>query len=141
MADEQEFFVGQKAFIEKDGQVLVLLDEFGVDFPGGKIQEGEDNLAEALQREVTEETQLQITIGSPFITWHSTVKKNKNPNNIGKKTFLVGYLCQYVSGEVTLSDEHDSYRWVNKSNYKELADNSSHFQALEKYFSFSHDTD
>ena len=36
------FCVGQKAFIEKDGKVLVLNDpEEGLDFPGGKIQVGE----------------------------------------------------------------------------------------------------
>ncbi len=42
MGDEAIFYVGQKALIKKDGKVLVVIDLlFGIDFPGGKIQEGE----------------------------------------------------------------------------------------------------
>ena len=42
MKDDALFCVGQKAFIEKEGKVLILHDPVeGLDFPGGKIQEGE----------------------------------------------------------------------------------------------------
>ena len=42
MNDDALFCVGQKAFIEKDGKVLILNDPGEVlDFPGGKIQDGE----------------------------------------------------------------------------------------------------
>ncbi len=42
MEKDTLFCVGQKAFIEKDGKVLVLFDPIeGLDFPGGKIKEGE----------------------------------------------------------------------------------------------------
>lgn len=68
------FCVGQKAFIEKDGKVLVLHDPGGrLDFPGGKIQEGEAKDAEAsslirsLQREVREETGLEIGVFGPLL--------------------------------------------------------------------------
>ena len=45
--------VGQKAFIKKDGKVLVLFASdpgSPLDFPGGKIQEGEakDGVAKSL---------------------------------------------------------------------------------------------
>ena len=59
MKDDALFCVDQKAFIEKDGKVLVLHDPIeGLDFPGGKIQEGEakdgnaSSLIRALKREV-----------------------------------------------------------------------------------------
>ena len=42
MKNNALLFVGQKALIEKDGKVLVLICPNGwLDFPGGKIQDGE----------------------------------------------------------------------------------------------------
>ena len=49
MKNDALFCVGQKAFIEKDGKVLILGDPTeGLDFPGGKIQDGEAKDAELL---------------------------------------------------------------------------------------------
>lgn len=132
MNDDQLIFVGQKAFIEKIGEVLILDDpKLGIDFPGGKIKKGEDNLNQALKREVKEETGLEIEVGDAFTTW--MIKFPPDHRNQGK-VFLVGYLCKYVSGEVKLSHEHSGYRWVNKNNYKQLKDKSDYFKALDKYF-------
>ena len=37
MAEDKLFYIGQKAFIEKGGKVLVLFDPgLGLDFPGGR---------------------------------------------------------------------------------------------------------
>jgi 8-oxo-dGTP diphosphatase len=130
--EDKLFFVGQKAFIEKDGEVLVLITKhFGVDLPGGKIQEGENNFDESLKREVREETNLEIEVGDVFIRWSFVFKYG---HNVGKEVFLVGFKCKYKSGEVKICDEHSGYKWVNKNNYKELDDGSEHFKALEKYF-------
>jgi len=130
---DQEFLVGQKAFINKDGEVLVLNDPvLGLDFPGGKIQEGETNFTDSLKREVLEETGLRIEVGEPFAQWH--LKLTRGQENAGETIYLVGFKCKYLSGDVKISDEHDSYKWVNKSNYKELADGSDYFKVLKKYF-------
>ncbi len=133
------FCVGQKAFIEKDGMVLVLGDpKEGLDFPGGKIQEGEardgdaSSLAEPLKREVREETGLEIEVDDPFGVWYHEFPKESR--NYGKVVYLVGFKCKYVSGEVKLSDEHNKYQWVNKDNYKKVDDGSDYFDVLEKYF-------
>lgn len=123
MADDQLLYVGQKAFIEKDGKVLVLMDpDFGLDFPGGKIQEGETDFTESLKREVREETKLEIEKGDAFFTWFNVF--GAKHRNAGK----------YMSGEVILSDEHCEYKWVDKNDYKKLDDGSLYFKALEKYF-------
>jgi 8-oxo-dGTP pyrophosphatase MutT (NUDIX family) len=67
MKKDQVFSVGQKAFIEKNGEILVLILPNGMlDFPGGKIQEGETDLDIAFKREVKEETGLDIEIGQPL---------------------------------------------------------------------------
>lgn len=132
MVNDQLLFVGQKAFIDKDGKILVLTDpQLGVDLPGGKIKEGETDLTRALKREVKEETGLEIEIGEPFTTW--MIEFPPDHRNQGK-VFLVGYKCKYISGEATLSDEHTEYKWVNKENFHELP-KDGHFKVVEKYFS------
>ena len=132
MAKDKLFYVGQKAFIEKDGKVLVLFEP-NLDIPGGKIQEGEGNslesLREAIKREVKEETDLEIEVFDPFFVW--TVVSTQY---LGETIYRIGFRCKYISGEVKLSDEHDNFKWVDKNDYKELNDNSDNFKALEKYF-------
>jgi 8-oxo-dGTP pyrophosphatase MutT (NUDIX family) len=63
-----------KAFIEKDGKILILRESFKYKagsnhgqfvLPGGKVDEGE-HFAKSLRREVKEECGLQIRIGEPF---------------------------------------------------------------------------
>ena len=137
MADlDTQMFVGQKAFIERDGTILVLGDpnyrvhgQVGLDFPGGRYRWGGD-LLEELNREIIEETGLQVRIGKPFITWTNHNHGTKSP----KRIYLVGYLCQYVSGEVRLSDEHDKFEWVDNETYKNWREKGSYFEALEYYF-------
>ena len=135
MDTDKIFFVGQKAFIEKDGKVLVVFDPvLGLDFPGGKLKEDEPDPEASLRREVREETGLEIEIGQPFCVWtaliYSELKKR------AKDLFLIGFKCTYKSGEVKISDEHTSFQWVDKDSYKKLAKGKteSFFQALEKYF-------
>jgi len=133
MKEDAIFYVGQKAFIYKEDQVLVLKGNFkGLDYPGGKIQEGETDLKESLKREVREETGLEIIVEDPFSTWATVFPDNHRLG--GKRLFLVGYKCKYISGEVTLSNEHDSFLWVDKKNYVSLDDKSSYFEILKKYF-------
>lgn len=132
MNTDQIFYVGLKAFIEKDGEVLVLKNEaFGLDFPGGKMKKGETDTTEALQREVREETGIAIAVGRPFTTWMITLPpEHVNHGNV----FLIGYSCRYLSGEVQLSDEHETYYWVNKDTFYKLKENSDYFRSLETYF-------
>ena len=139
MKNDALFCVGQKAFIEKGDKVLVLFDsKEGLDFPGGKIQEGEakdadaSSLVLALQREVREETGLEIETFNPFAVWYHEFPKGHR--NYPKVVYLVAFRCKYVSGDITLSDEHDNFRWVDKNDYKEVDDGSDYFDVLRKYF-------
>ncbi len=140
MKKDALFCVGQKAFIEKDGKVLILGDpQDGLDFPGGKIQEGEakkgdiNSLLNALKREVKEETGLEIEVFDPFVVWCNEFPEHHR--NHGKVVYLVAFKCKYVSGEVILSSEHDKFKWVDKNDYEECNDGSDYFRVLEKYFS------
>jgi len=133
MKEDATFYVGQKASIKKGEEVLVLGDpQEGLDYPGGKIQEGENDLRESLKREVREETGLEITVGTPFATWTNVFPAHHRL--AGKKVFLVGYKCEFVSGDVRLSDEHDTFSWVTKDTYKNANDGTGYFEILDKYF-------
>lgn len=139
MADDALFYVGQKAFIEKDGKILVIRDPIeGIDFPGGKIQEGEakerqmDALLMALKREVKEETGLEIEVKEPFVVWyHEFTKEHRN---YPKKVYLVGFRCRYISGDLKLSEEHDKFEWVDEHSYKNWDDGSDYYKALARYY-------
>ena len=136
MKQDQIFWVGQKAFIKKGDDVLILKDPTeGLDFPGGKIQEGEVDLAQSLQREVSEETRLEIQVGAPFAVWQNSFPSNHK--YAGKKVFLVAFFCDYISGDIQLSDEHNKFVWVNKENYQEVNDGTQYFDILQKYFMIS----
>ena len=136
MKEDALFYVGQKAFIRKGEEILVIgWNNGNIDYPGGKIQIGEVDLKESIKREVREETGLEIKVGEPFYSWVHIFPESHRL--AGKQVYLVGYKCDYLSGDIVLSDEHEKFLWVNKGNYKEIDDKSSCFKALEKYFSDS----
>lgn len=110
--------VAMKAVIVRDGKVLILREadtyEEGTQIgryhvPGGRIEVGE-NFEDALRREVREETGLEVEIIMPLYVgeWRPVIKGV--PHQI-IATFLV---CKPTSEtDVILSDEHDSYEWIN----------------------------
>ena len=71
--------------------------------PGGKLQIDEDP-TRGLQREVLEETGLQILVFQPVTTWFGYF--NDVP------LLSIDYLCTCKKNMVTLSHEHTDYRWL-----------------------------
>lgn len=132
MVEDKLVFVGQKAFIEKNGKILILYNSrIGLDYPGGKIQAGEYDVVASLQREAKEETGLEVLVGKPFSTW---ILEFDSQTDKKKTIFFVAYKCKYVSGNVHLSDEHVCYKWISKENYQEVYEASVWFRILEQYF-------
>jgi len=137
MTEDELFFVGQKAIIEHNGSILLLNDpDIGDDLPGGKIQKGETDFVKALQREVCEETTLEIKVGKPLSTDYKPIAHPQNTRDRGKFIFVVFYSCEYVSGEVGLSDEHDAFKWITKENYKTEVTSEWILKQLDTYFEF-----
>lgn len=127
------FWVGQKAFIRKGNEVLIAIDKETkkIDFPGGRIQKNEKDLDTSLKREVKEEFGINITVRDPFFRWIRTFPKNHS--YYGKKVFLIGIECKYISGKIKISNTHLKYYWVGKNNYKKFKDNSDYYKALANY--------
>lgn len=107
-----------KAIILNDKNEILLLQRNpkrsvvdNWDFPGGLIEEGEKE-DDALIREVKEELNVDINIINKGKTWKFLRPKDN------KWVKVQNYICKIINGNITLSDEHINFRWVNKSDIK-----------------------
>lgn len=116
--DSSKFFsVGLKALIlNPAGKMLLIKRSKGNtlsdmwDIPGGRIQFGE-SLREALQREIQEETGMELDrIGMALNV--STFFPGNNPDN---QIVRIIFAVSTKQGDVILSDEHQDSVWVDFS--------------------------
>lgn len=98
------------AVIQQDGQVLLakrpatgLLGGLW-EFPGGTMEEHDENLAACLMREIQEELGVQIHVGAPFGEYHHTYTHFKMT--------LFAYLCTLPGGEQPQPLASDALVWV-----------------------------
>ena len=106
------FLIGPRATIynTKTKNVLLLQRNDGnnvYEIPGGKRENNED-IVDALKREVLEETGLSINeyklvYVSPIFENHPFLKPFLN----------IGYLCLVDESNVVISNEHLDYKWVS----------------------------
>lgn len=102
MRRNNEIFVARRAA----GKHLELLWEF----PGGKVEPGEDPRA-CLQREMFEEFGIIVSVGE-FL--------GESIFDYGEKLIrLLAYSVTHISGEF-LATEHDSFRWVTTQQLSDL---------------------
>ena len=114
LTPEQGFLIGQKAVIRRDDKIL-LLKAKQWDLPGGLIDFGED-IQVALHREIMEEAALTATIDRIFVSadMRDYPFKFDDGRILNIHFIMLGYLCDYVSGEVRLSEEHSEFAWVTR---------------------------
>ena len=86
----------------------------------------EESPQEALVREISEETGLSISISSPFNVF--AFKKDTGEFKIG-----ITFLCEYLSGEIMLSDEHSEYRWIEPKEFSEMESVPSLHEEIARY--------
>ncbi len=103
-----------KALIQKDDEILLVKRSKNDvhspgrwSTPGGGVEQNESAI-QALHREVREEVDLVISplkvIGTKHFIGDDT-----------KSTIVVTYvLCEYISGNVVLNEEHDEFRWIRE---------------------------
>jgi 8-oxo-dGTP pyrophosphatase MutT (NUDIX family) len=132
---KREYGIYQAAFkilLRKENQVLFLKDIEGKhwDWPGGRIDKGEENipLKKVLKREVEEELgNITYKLEGPLFQY----RRYFDPQDI--HILITVYDAEYVSGEIKLSSEHKSYRWIDPRNFRF---NASDFWHPEEYEAF-----
>ncbi len=80
------------------------------EFPGGKLDTGQD-LTEALEREVMEETGLLVEATSGLVFAESYVIDTGKYKGL-PYVALFG-LARVIGGDLQLSHEHDAYEWAS----------------------------
>ncbi|MDO8668309.1 MAG: NUDIX domain-containing protein [bacterium] len=92
---------------------------------GGGVEEGISPQA-ALKKEIMEEVSLEVKVGQPFNIFN-LVKDN------GDKKIGITFICDYLSGEVKLSDEHDDFKWINPFDFKKFNSVQSLYLEIARY--------
>lgn len=110
-----------RAIVYNDGDVLVLQNAAEDDnpqargtweHPGGTVEAHDNSEKAALQREIREETGLDVDIEKRLpriaVEEHGTVADCQL------------YLAHACSRDVELSEEHQDYRWIPPEQFKEM---------------------
>lgn len=93
------------------------------ELPGGKVEKGE-HFADALVREIKEETNLDVNVGD-------FCEAVQNDYSHKRTVQLMMYLDD-VEGSVEISEEHTEYMWASIEKIKSLELSSSFKKVLEK---------
>jgi 8-oxo-dGTP pyrophosphatase MutT (NUDIX family) len=125
MANEKLFYVGVKGLIQNtEGKILLLkadvsshrnVAEAYWDIPGGRIEEGGDELS-TLHREIEEETGIAELGGVEF--FYAVVSKHQIPlteDTLAGLLLMIYKVTVPEDATVTISKEHIDYEWVEKT--------------------------
>jgi 8-oxo-dGTP diphosphatase len=93
------------------------------ELPGGKVEKGEF-FADALVREIKEETNLDVGVGD-------FAEAIQNDYSHKRTVQIMMYLVD-VEGEVAISDEHTEFMWASLDIIKTLNISTSLKKVLEK---------
>ena len=107
MSNHKEFRVSQQIVLQNDAGNILALQKTGSGIwllPGGRIDEEDRDLEQALFREVKEEIGIEVTVGKPLAVDTAT----------HWNTFAVAFLATAEgSFEPVLSEEHSAYEWIS----------------------------
>jgi 8-oxo-dGTP diphosphatase len=127
VADERTYptrpFLAVSAAILRDGKVLVVrrarkpaLKLYTL--PGGVVEAGE-TLAEAVKREVREETALDVE--PVALAGHREVIARDAQGRTKRHFVILSFACRWLAGEPALNEELDDARWLKPAELAGLA--------------------
>jgi 8-oxo-dGTP diphosphatase len=127
-----EYYMAAHGLIRKNNQFLVtrrsIVNDYMPlkwDIPGGFVESGE-SVEDGLKREITEETNIEVSIDKIIYVYTNLSQLPK------KQVFQAVYLCEYVAGEICINpEEHDQFAWISKEQMFEL-EAIAFFEALLK---------
>lgn len=120
---EALFQLGQKALIinEKNEVLMVGSDSHSHpgklwwDLPGGRVDEDEESLSEALDRELQEELQIAVDVHDLLLI---TIPKKRTDGK--PRVLLAIYHCSIRSGDPMPAHEVKDFKWINISDIPEI---------------------
>ena len=131
--------VGAAGYVE-DGRgnlLLVKTHHRGWDAPGGQVEMGE-NLEEGLLREILEESGISASVRC-LVGVYSNVGQHLDYDGITHvpTKVMLDFLCDYVDGQLTPSDETSEVIWVPKNEVLPYITTPALCFRFEKVLSFS----
>jgi ADP-ribose pyrophosphatase YjhB (NUDIX family) len=122
MNEKDTYFVAVKVFLEQDGKLLILKDNFGDwDLPGGRIKKDEFDvpLDQVIERKMREElgNEIHYIIGKPVVFMRHE-RQEAAPGSPTVRIFAVGYEGTLTSGKIKTSERHPELLWVNPKDFR-----------------------
>lgn len=77
------------------------------ELPGGRVDKGEKDLLAVLDREVTEE------LGAITYEYKGIVDQFIGRSYGDESYAMTVHLLSFIGGHITLSDEHETYKWID----------------------------
>ena len=130
MTDSHRFSVSAAAaVVREDGKVLAIKrrDNGHWEPPGGVVEHGE-TIAEALRREVEEETGFVVDVG-PLTGVYQ---------NMTRDIVAMFFRCQTTGGAARTSDESSRVEWLNLEDLTEAMDEAYSVRILDALESTNH---
>ncbi len=123
------------SIIEKSGKILILQrskkDKHRPemwDMPGGEINHGED-IIDCIKREAKEESGLDVDVFVPIDVFSTEFEDEHYVSIV--------YVSNFKSGEIKLSEEHQSFKWIDPKKAIESEDLTPFLEhALYAYLDF-----
>lgn len=98
---------GSYLFLKRSSRVSTDAQEASWDIPGGRIDPGE-KLIDALRREIQEEIGHDLQSDPQLIAAQDIIVSSKDLHVV-----RLTYLIEEDVPNITLSDEHDDFRWIS----------------------------
>ncbi len=122
-SQKETYFVAVKIFLEQNGKLLILKDNFGDwDLPGGRIKKDEfyAPLEQVIQRKLLEELgpDLRCDIDEKPTVFMRHERVEASPGNPTVRIFALGYGARVTNGDIRLSARHTEHLWVDPSSFE-----------------------
>lgn len=129
--------------LNEKGEILMVKRADDDDFlpgywevPGGGTDFGEHPLL-AVEREIKEETGLDVEVGEPFHVddyFMEPVRQAQDKKKIHRVEIFFVCRMKDINQKVELSNEHSEYRWVSVGNVSEIDMTDYQQKAIKAYF-------
>ena len=120
------------------GEILMVRqNRSGWVFPGGQVEVGE-NVVDAVQREIMEETGIEVEVGELFCISSNT---GKYPGYNGVKEvptkIMLDFICKAKSGMPRPSDENDASMYVPAEKVLEMIEAPAIIERFKAYLAYA----